>query len=153
MSSQSNQAVQIAAIVGIVVIVLALIAATVFAPGSGVNNLLTLIGGVVTVLLGLAKLQSVGNQIAAVSTKADTTAANVARVEEKMDVVHDKVNGLNVAALANQQIVSEAVGFDKGLAASAQVAAANVAAQDATAAQPPLVDAPNPRYQPPGRKE
>ena len=113
----NNQGVQITAIIGIVVIVLALIGATVYAPSSGVNNLLTLIGGVVTVLLGLAKLQSVSSEVKAVAVKTEAIAA-------KVEVVHDAVNGLNKAALANQAIVSDAQGFSRGVAETKEAASA-----------------------------
>ena len=112
----NNQGVQVTAIIGIVVIVLALIGATVYAPSSGVNNLLTLIGGVVTVLLGIARLQSI-------STKVDTVAAKTEAIAQKVEVVHDAVNGLNKAALANQAIVSDAQGFSRGVSETKEAAA------------------------------
>lgn len=106
----NNQGVQVTAIIGIVLIVLALIGATVYAPSSNVSGLLTLIGGVITVLLGLAKLQSIGSDVKQVQEKASANTESIARVESKVDVVHGAVNGLNQAALANQAIVSKAEG-------------------------------------------
>lgn len=157
----NNQGVQITAIIGLVVIVLALIWAKIYAPTSGVNDLLSLIGGIVAVLLGLAKLQSVGNQI-------EDNAKATQRIEAKVEVVHGAVNGLNQAALANQAIVSRAEGKAEE---KADVAAAllsspltppapdtpiltqEVLPGDPRYVGPPVEPAPTERYDPPPKRD
>lgn len=148
----NNQNVQIAAIAGIVLIVLALIAAKVFAPQeSGINDLLTLIGGIVTVLLGLAKLQSIGNGVteaktAIVQTNAAVAESNVKQAEmhDQLKDLHKDVNGLNAAALLDRGEVEHAKGVAAGDAAGFERGVA-VGQND-----PPL-DTTNPRTQLPAR--
>ena len=92
------------------------------------------ISGTMGAIIGFyfSRSQSQGMATRAANHAVDAMGLHFERVEKKVDTVSEAVNGINRQALRNQAVVSEGIGFDKGVTASAQVAAANVTAKETT---------------------
>lgn len=86
---------------------------------------------VVLAALGLYLQQAqTTRKVEVIHERTEKVVEKVDKVENKLDTVGHAVDGINAAALANQKIVSEAAGFNRGVAETAQVASAAQPAPD-----------------------